>query len=80
MSEDTDFSAFAKGSEKPKRGPRRNKKETMVFTDKKKKERLSVYICGDIKSKVKALAVKHDCPESSIVEQCLEKVLRDYVV
>jgi hypothetical protein len=75
MTEDTDFSAFKKGSNGTKTFYKSKKKGGMLFQDKKKKERLSIYICSDIKSKVKKLADKHGCAESSIVEQCLDKIL-----
>lgn len=77
MSEETDFSSFANGNNDIKKTSKRRKKDAVIFVNKKKKERLSIYICSDLKRKIKKLAERHNSPESSIVEQCLDKVLGD---
>jgi hypothetical protein len=80
MSIDDEFSAFAKGAEETQKNLDKQREEKsgsngLWFQGKKQKTRVSVYIRCELKEKIVKLAEKHKCAESSIVEQCLERVL-----
>jgi len=66
----------SKSNEKTSSKPR--KKTPLFLEEKQKKKHISAYIRAEVKIKIEKLAKQFNCSESSVIEQCLHKFLKNY--